>query len=163
MLLFQLGGERYAMDARAVVEIVPLVDFTAVPKAPDYVSGLFNYHDTAVPVLDLCRLLHESPSRPYLSSRIILIDYGRVCGSPPGGPTRILGLLAESVTDVREQAQAAVPSPVDVPNAPFLGGVFFHDGEINQCLKPAALLPESLRETLFAAATQTRQEDGAAV
>lgn len=148
MVLFQLGRDRYAVDARCVVEIVPLVDVKALPHAPEYVAGLFNYHSAVVPVLDLCRLMQQRACSPFLSSRTILIDYGKLTGAPPG--TRILGLLAEQVTEIVDRSVETQAAPVKVEGAPYLDGVFFHDGGINQCLKPAALLPEELREMLFA-------------
>lgn len=149
MVQFQLGADRYAIDARCVVEIVPLVNVKELPHAPPYVAGLFNYHGSIVPVLDLCRLTQNSSCKPYLSSRTILIDYGRVTGAPAG--TRLLGLQAEKVTEVVNRTVETQPSPIQIGASPYLDGIFFHDGGINQCLKPAALLPEELREMLFAA------------
>lgn len=151
MVLFQVGNDRYAVDARCVVEVVPMVDFKSVPHAPDHVLGLINFHDTVVPVLDLCRLLQQRASRPFLSSRIILVDYGRLSGEAVDG-MRILGLLAERVTEVCQRTPSTQPSPVAVHGTPYLGDVFFREGGINQCLEPVALLPDSLREMLFAAA-----------
>jgi hypothetical protein len=84
MVLFQLGAERYAVDSHCVVEIVPMVDFKPVPHAPDYVAGLFNYRETVVPVIDLCHLTQKRPCLKHLSSRIILVDYGRLTGMADG-------------------------------------------------------------------------------
>jgi len=147
MVLFQLGPDRFAVESRCVVEIVPRVDFKAVPRAPDYVAGLFNYRDCVVPVLDLCQLTQNRPCHPFLSSRIILIDYGKLTGL--AARAQLLGLLAERVTDVCERPESVKSSPVRVAGAAYLGDIFFVAGEMNQCLEPAALLPESLREMLF--------------
>lgn len=154
MVLFRLDEDRYAVDARCIVEIVPLVEFKSVPHAPDFVAGLFNYHGAVVPVLDLCRLMRQRTARQLLSSRIMLIDYERLCGLPAGEGPRILGLLAEHVTEAREFDQGTVPSPVKTPDAPYLDGIFVHDGAMSQCLKPAELLPAKLQELLFAACAQ---------
>ena len=160
MVLFQLNNDRYAVDARYVIEIVPLVIFKSVPHAPEFVAGLFSYHGAMVPVLDLCRLMAQRECRPLLSSRIILLDYGRLAGDSVGAGKRILGLLAERVTEVCEKTGAVVASPVDVKAAPYLGDIFYHHDAINQCLKPAALLPEALRETLFVSAEQGPESGG---
>ena len=149
MVLFQLGAERYAVDSHCVVEIVPMVDFKPVPHAPDYVAGLFNYRETVVPVIDLCHLTQKRPCLKHLSSRIILVDYGRLTGMAEN-EKRILGLLAERVTEVREKPATSVSPPLQTVGAPYLGEIFFFNGELNQCLEPAALLPENLRDMLFA-------------
>ncbi len=149
MVLFQLGPERFAVDSRCVVEIVPMVEFKAVPHTPEYIAGLFNFRDTVVPVIDLCQLTQKRLCQKYLSSRIILVDYGRLTGLA-AKETRILGLLAERVTEVREKPAASVKPPVHSSGAPYLGDIFFFNGEMNQCLEPAALLPENLRDMLFA-------------
>lgn len=153
-VLFQLDKDRYAVDARCIVEIVPLVEFKSVPHVPDFVAGMFNYHGTVVPVLDLCRLMHQRATRLLLSSRIILVNYGMLCSLPSGAGPRILGLLAEQVTEAREIEQSAVPSPVKAPAAPYLGGIFLHDGDMSQCLKPAELLSAELQKMLFVACAE---------
>jgi len=42
-LQFQLGKDRYALDASVVVEVLPLLGIKRIPHAPDAVVGAFNY------------------------------------------------------------------------------------------------------------------------
>ena len=42
-LLFQLGKDRYALEASRVVEVVPLLALKQLPQAPKGVAGIFNY------------------------------------------------------------------------------------------------------------------------
>ena len=42
-LLFHLGDEQFALDASAVVEVVPTVELRPVHGAPDYMAGLFDF------------------------------------------------------------------------------------------------------------------------
>jgi chemotaxis-related protein WspB len=55
-LLFQLGSERYALDASRVVEVVPLLCLQRLPQAPPGVAGVFNYRGQPVPAVDLSQL-----------------------------------------------------------------------------------------------------------
>jgi chemotaxis-related protein WspB len=55
-LLFQLGKERYALQASRVVEVVPLLELKQLPQAPKGVAGIINYRGRPVPVVDLCAL-----------------------------------------------------------------------------------------------------------
>jgi chemotaxis-related protein WspB len=150
MVVFHLGDERYAVSANCVIEIVPSVALKAVPHVPAYVAGLFNYRTHVTPVIDLCQLALNRACRPLLSSRILLIDYDRVTGRPPDGRRRILGLLAERVTETCTRPANAVVPPVTVAKAPYLGEIFYTGTEMNQCVELSALLPASVRDMLFA-------------
>ena len=50
LLLLRLGTDRYALDARQVVEVIPVIKLKRIPPAPAYVAGMFNYRGKPVPV-----------------------------------------------------------------------------------------------------------------
>lgn len=157
MVLFQLGSDRYAIDCKHVVEIIPLVTLKSVPHAPAHIAGLFNYRGSVVPVVDVRQLIQGSPCRAHLSTRIIMADYGRV-----------IGLLAERVSEVREKPSTPLTAPIPIASTPFMGGIIpgvrraaggadngerstgAGSGEMIQFVEPAALLPDELREMLLA-------------
>ena len=62
-LVFQLGPDRYALDAKRVAEVLPLVDIKSIPHAPNGIAGVFNYRGTPVPVIDLAQLTLGQPAR----------------------------------------------------------------------------------------------------
>ena len=64
-LVFQLGKDRYALEARRVVEVVPLLGLKKVPQAPKAVAGIFNYRGRPVPAIDLCQLALGQPADDY--------------------------------------------------------------------------------------------------
>ncbi len=70
---FYLDEYRYVLSTRDVVEIVPGIRLTPVPKVPAYISGLCNYRGKSVPVIDLCELFLDRASSKKLSTRIIFI------------------------------------------------------------------------------------------
>ncbi|MFP5505231.1 MAG: chemotaxis protein CheW [Gammaproteobacteria bacterium] len=144
-LLLRMGSGRYALEARRIVEVVPMVEFRPLPHAAPYVAGVFDYRGVMVPVIDLCRLATPAACRALLTTRIVLVDY-------PGrdGANRVLGLLAEQVTEtVKLKDGDFQPSGIDVPEAPYLGELARIDGEMVQHLAVERLLPEDLREQLF--------------
>src|SRR5690606_32186615 len=61
-LLFELDGDRYALPARDVVEVLPLVALKQIPDAPPGVAGVMDYRGHAVPVLDLSALVAGRPA-----------------------------------------------------------------------------------------------------
>src|SRR6185295_4564617 len=63
LIIFQVGKDRYGIEAQQIEEILPLVEFKSVPRAPAGIVGILNYHGRPVPVLDLTELATGEPSR----------------------------------------------------------------------------------------------------
>ena len=61
LLTFTVAGETYAIESRAVVEVLPLVPARPLPLAPDYVRGVFTYRGGLVPLVDLARRMAAPP------------------------------------------------------------------------------------------------------
>jgi purine-binding chemotaxis protein CheW len=57
VVVFSLSGERYAVEANRVLEVLPLRDLTPVPWTPPFVLGVVNHRGQILPVLNLRRLL----------------------------------------------------------------------------------------------------------
>lgn len=145
LLQFQAGGERYGLDITQVIEVAPLICLRKVPHSAREVAGTFNYRGTLVPVLDVTTILTGDPSRPLMSTRIILVDY-------PGddGRSHILGLLAESVTEMVRCRPADLQAPVvTISEAPYLGDILFDERGSLQILELERFLPRELLFSLF--------------
>jgi chemotaxis-related protein WspB len=145
-LLLRMENARYALEARRIVEVVPLVELKPLPHSAAYVAGLFDYRGVLVPVIDLCRLTGERGCRDRLTTRIVLVDY-------PGddGRRHILGLVAEQVTETAKLDDADFqPSGLRQPEAPYLGPLQKTDATLIQRLEIEHLLPDELRRNLFA-------------
>jgi len=144
-LIFQLGNDRYALEAAQVVEVLPLVDLKKLPQAPRGVAGAFTYRGTPVPVLDLTDLTLGTPSPHRISTRLVLVHF-----PSESGEKRILGLIAERATDTlrREPADFA-PAGVELENAPYLGPVTRDDRGLIQWIEVKKLLPQNVRDLLF--------------
>ena len=59
-LLFSLGNDRYGLDTRRVVRVLPQLELKEIPQAPGWVAGLMNYRGQPVPVIDLAMLAHRA-------------------------------------------------------------------------------------------------------
>jgi len=93
-LLFHVGEDRYVVDARKVIEVVPLVKLSNFPNTASYVAGLCNYRAVPVPVIDVRQLLDEIPSKQVMSTRILLAHY-----TSYSGQEHHLGLIVEHATE----------------------------------------------------------------
>jgi chemotaxis-related protein WspB len=144
-LLFKIRNERYCLDVSRIIEVAPMVLFKEIPHAPSYLSGLFNYRGTIVPVIDLSALLYEEPCRPLLSTRIILVDY-----IGPGGKRHTLGLLAEHVTETISRKGSDFQAPgIEVEDSRFLGDVIFDEEGMIQRVEVERIPPHAIQEYMF--------------
>ncbi len=145
LLLFDLGGDRYALDADRITEVLPLVEIRPVPQAPAGVAGVFDFRGTPVPVIDLSTLVLGRPAERCMSTRLVMIAY------PDGaGGTRPLGVLAERATRVvRRELTEFVDCGVTSERAWYLGPVARDEDGLVQWLDVTMLLPTDVRDTLF--------------
>ncbi len=103
---FRLAGERYALDAGVMREVLPFTDFTALPGVPPYVIGITNLRGEILVVFDL-RILFGLPGRG-LTDRTRLI----VCGAEAAE----FGIVADSTQEV-----SALPVSALLAEATLLG------------------------------------------
>lgn len=144
-LVFQLGRDRYALEAAQVAEVLPLVGLKQIPQAPPGIAGVFNYRGAPVPVIDLSLLTLGQPARRRLNTRIILVHY-------PGdnGATHLLGLIAERATETLRRERADFETTgVTNDAAPYLGPVTTDARGLVQWIETKQLLPASVRDLLF--------------
>jgi chemotaxis-related protein WspB len=144
-LLFQLGKDRYALEASRVVEVVPLLALKKLPQAPTGVAGIFNYRGRPVPAVDLGALTLGQPASERFSTRIIIVNY-----PDDGGANHLLGLIAEHATEtLRKDVKDFVDPGVKLGAAPYLGPIVMDGSRAIQWIYEHRLLPESVRELLF--------------
>ena len=75
VIVFALGGARYAAELRWVREVITLGFVTEVPTAPAGLTGAFNLRGTIVPVLDLPALLGiGAPATPRQGDGALLLE-----------------------------------------------------------------------------------------
>jgi chemotaxis-related protein WspB len=147
LLLFTVGRDRFGLEARHIVEIVPRVALKRLAGTPECVAGLFNYRRNLVPVIDLSKMLTGSAARRNLGTRIILVNYPLA-----DGLQRIVGLLAEQATETVDYPPSAFSSPeTGIRNLDFVSGLIMDDKGVVQCVRLDRLLPDDVREALLSA------------
>ncbi|MGE0493802.1 MAG: chemotaxis protein CheW [Vulcanimicrobiota bacterium] len=138
LLVFGLGDEAYALDASRVLRVLPAIAPRPIPQTPAFVAGVIDYLGQALPVIDLCQLCLGRACEPWLSTRILLVDYGP-------GP---LGVMVERLTrTTRQDTSEFKPAGVDGP--PFLGGLQCSPQGLTQLLSIDELLTDEVRAILY--------------
>ena len=145
-LTVQLEGHRFAIDASAIQEVLPLVDVRPIPHAPPGVTGVFDFRGTPVPVVDISLLVTGRAAERCLSTRLLVIGY-----PDRNGDTRPLGVVVEHATrTMRRERADFVDAGLASDRAPYLGGITRDRGELVQCLEVSRLLAPRVRDVLFA-------------
>ncbi len=144
-LQFKNGDDRYLLEARDIIEIVPFASLKLIPKAPPYVVGLLNYRGNTIPVIDICYIMSEKACEMKLSSRIALINY-----KLSNDESRPIGLLIEHMTKtVRREEGDFSESGVNLKDSPYLGKVLIDDIGILQRVNISELIPGEANDILF--------------
>jgi chemotaxis-related protein WspB len=143
-LLFTIDRQRYALDTRVVVEVISRVDLLPIHGAAAALSGIFVYRGEVTPVIDLVLLLAGKRCPPRLSSRILMTKLPLRSGG-----TRIVGLLAEQVTEaVRIEQTDPEARVVVLTGVSHQGEILTHDAGMIQLLSPESLVDGSLQDAL---------------
>jgi chemotaxis signal transduction protein len=79
VLVFALGGARYALELRWVREVVSVNAITPVPTAPAAIAGTMNFRGAIVPVIGPAALFAPNPPPdrarlPRVGDQAILVD-----------------------------------------------------------------------------------------
>ena len=105
-LTFSLGGEVFAMDIRAVREIIQYSAMTVVPLMPDFVRGVINLRGAVVPVIDLQSRFGRDMAQVGKKTCIIIFD------ASVAGDKVELGLMVDAVSEVIDIPDADIePAP----------------------------------------------------
>jgi purine-binding chemotaxis protein CheW len=124
-LSFQLSGEAYAIGILRVREILEQQPITHVPLTPPSIRGVINLRGKVIPIVDLATKIGLPPTHTTKWTCIIVVEIDL------GGDKAVMGLLADSVSEV----VALAPGDVEKPPAfgtrakvEYLRGVARHAG-----------------------------------
>ena len=144
-LQFKSGDDRYLLEAKNVIEVIPFVHLKKIPKAPSYVAGLLNYRGKTIPVIDVCYLMTDKKCESKLSSRIVLANYNK-----DDDQKFCIGILNEHLTETVTWDESEFSSSgVNLEKDPYLDSVATDDKGVAQRINIAKLLPEEAYEILF--------------
>ncbi|WP_174243223.1 chemotaxis protein CheW, partial [Beijerinckia sp. L45] len=79
-LVFKVAGERLALAASDVAEIIRPRAVTRVPHGPASLIGVTNLRGTVLPIISLAGLLGHATTAPSPASRIVVMATGAAVG-----------------------------------------------------------------------------------
>jgi len=107
-LTFRLGRESYGVEVLKIREIIRLVDITAVPQMPDYISGVINLRGKVIPVLDPRLRFRLSETANTERTCIVVVQVNLPSGARP-----YMGLIVDAVEEVVHVAAADIEETPD--------------------------------------------------
>ncbi len=153
-LLIQIDDELYGVEARPVVEILPIIRWRRLPQAPAGILGVINFHGEAVPVLDLNQILTGQPSRRHVSTKIIVFDYQKDFEN-----TFHLAVVVERILEtITIPEDGFVESGVATPGAPYAGPIAMTPRGVVQRLDLDRVLAAENRDQLFSSVREHEVE-----
>lgn len=146
-LVFELDGERYALDAREIVRVLPLQPVRAFAGTPPFIAGVIDHEGAPVPVVDMAQLALGRPAHRLMSTRLVLVnDRADSRASQP----RRLALLLECATRTQSFAPGDfAEGGIATPEARWLGPVARDALGFVQWVKVDQLLDARVRALLF--------------
>ncbi|OPY89600.1 MAG: Chemotaxis protein CheW [Syntrophus sp. PtaU1.Bin208] len=108
VLSFMLAGERYAIEARFVIETMPLRVLTPLPGVPAFILGIANVRGRILSVMDLKKFFDLPENGLTDLHKLIVIRYGDL----------EVGIVADSLLGIR-----AIPQDSLQPSLPTLTGI----------------------------------------
>ena len=113
-VLMTVDGQTYALPLAVVDRILPMVQVTPLPGAPDVVAGVIDIQGEAVPVGSIRRRLGLTHRRVEISDSLV-IAHAR---------SRRLAVIAESILGVVERSGDDAVSTSDIARAtPYIEGL----------------------------------------
>lgn len=101
ILMFDLDGARFGLDATKVCESIWLPELTPTEEAPRWIVGLFSLRGRIVPVADL-RLRFGHPARRYSpGDQVVVLE----------SDGRLLGLIVDEVIEVIDLPGESIQPP----------------------------------------------------
>lgn len=116
LVVFRLGSEEYGVDIHQVREIIRVPSITRVPRAKDFIEGIFNLRGGVIPVLNLRRRLGFADVDVSEDERVVVAEIGEhIVGMRVDGVSEVLGV---------ERSQVAPPSPYIVSvDSEYISGI----------------------------------------
>ena len=101
IVIFRLADDHFAADVRAVERVLKFQAPRAVPNVPDWISGVIDYQQRAVPVVDLRRRFELPPAQASDHARILVLGVGG----------EWIGIVVDAVSEVAAIGATELEAP----------------------------------------------------
>ncbi len=136
-LSFRVGEEYFAINAKHIHSIIELTSITKVPQMPEFMLGIINLREQAIPVIDTRIQFGIEPTPTSSSSCIIILEV------EVNDQNILIGNLVDAVSEVIDiEKEKILPTP-DIGGkykSEFLSGVINSEDKFIMILNIRELL-----------------------
>lgn len=104
-LTFRLGQEIFAIEVAKVREVLDLAPITAIPRTPEFMSGVINLRGSVVPVVDLRLCFEMAKTESTRNTCIVVVEVLL------DNDSIVIGALADSVEEVIDLEPEQIQPP----------------------------------------------------
>jgi purine-binding chemotaxis protein CheW len=104
-LTFRLGQEIFAIEVAKVREVLDLAPITAIPRTPEFMSGVINLRGSVVPVVDLRLCFEMAKTESTRNTCIVVVEVLL------DNDSIVIGALADSVEEVVDLEPEQIQPP----------------------------------------------------
>jgi purine-binding chemotaxis protein CheW len=113
VIIFRIDDQSYAVPLSDVDRIIRAVEITPLPKAPETVSGVIDYHGKLIPVLSIRKRLNLALRDISVNDRFILAKTGK----------RTVILIADEVAGLIEITGDRIVPAKNIVKEPAIEGI----------------------------------------
>jgi purine-binding chemotaxis protein CheW len=145
-LIFNLEDERYAIPVSDTKEIVRMMGFTSVPKAPEFIKGVINIRSKIIPLIDL-RIRFGLSTTAVENDKCVFI----IIETTESGKPHTIALMVDNVPEIAIIKPDEIESPSELYNAGqmnFLSGTAKNNGRTIWIIKSNGIMGTIDTETV---------------
>jgi purine-binding chemotaxis protein CheW len=134
LISFEIGGQSFCIDIRAVREIRGWTPATPMPHTPSFIQGVINLRGTVMPVIDLRNRLGLGETEPSARHVNVVVQH----------EGRVAGLLVDAVQETFMVDEALLQEPPAMGSTSedvFVDAIIPLEGRMLSRLVVEALLP----------------------
>jgi len=114
ILVFSLDEPRYALYLYSVERVVRAVEITPLPKAPEIILGIINFHGEIIPVIDIRRRFNLPSRELEPEDQFIIARTAK----------RLVALIADSVVGIHYlKSDQIADTEQELPYVEYISGV----------------------------------------
>ena len=140
LVVFRVGGHEFGLNIFDVERVLRYEKPAPLPQAPDFLEGIMEYEDTAIPVVDLRKRLNVDAS-VLDDTRTMILEWEQ---------GRIAVVVDAVIELLRAPVDEIVPPPPIVRGlaAEYISGIFVRDGRTIVILSVPKILSSTERLAL---------------
>jgi purine-binding chemotaxis protein CheW len=121
LVIFDLGGQEYAIPVLHTREIIKMAEVTPIPRAADFVEGVINLRGRIVPVINLHKRLNLKRAENTRDTRIIVVEHNEAS----------VGIIVDRVQEVGRYSPEEIERPESVTKGnEYISGVIKKDDRL---------------------------------